>query len=547
MKKSKKLLSLLLSAAMVGTLAGCGSAEPSDASADTGSSMAAESSSQAGSEAAAGTEKGDIVFGLGSTWANLLPIDLGSTYAAIVVDMLFEPLTMNANTDGSMYRAAESIDCTNDNKTLVFHLNQGCTWSDGVPCTAEDWVWTIETLTDPEFGTYMRTAALNVITGTDATGFVAEGETLGVRLVDDYTFELDFKDTTSVDLFALGSLVSYLRAMPKHCFEDTPISEIGTSAFWSAPVSNGCCTFDSEPVPGQEIVLKARPDYYLGEPGFETVTFTVVDEANASNALMSGEIDTFYPTLSDEVLTQLDGYNGIYLSESTTSRALMMLYINNEKWNTNVRKAIDLLIDKQALVDAMTNGKGTPKGDPLFVGHEYSLDYDWAIDVEGAKALLDEVGFDYENTVLTLGTTEARQNMAMIIQQSCAAAGVKIDITLGESTAIFTAMRGGELDLCITGWVEKPHPASQMTNYVPMSNMSVRSEDDTVMNYMIDIVYSDDEAEKKRLYQEMQQYMRDTCQIIGLYSKPTLLPMSAHVSGIGDANAVQPYTWTSTK
>ncbi len=121
-----------------------------------------------------------------------MPFNNTSTYASLIIDALYEPLVA-AGEDLEM-RAAESIDISEDGLVWTVHLNPEVVWSDGEPVTADDWVWTFQTITNPE---------------------------LGVTLIDEYTFEMRWKEATYLDEFA-GTSAGHFIALPRHCLEDIP-------------------------------------------------------------------------------------------------------------------------------------------------------------------------------------------------------------------------------------------------------------------------------------------------------------------------------------
>lgn len=151
----KTIPGFLLAVSLVcGILSACGEAPTSE-------------TTQTGQAELAGTEENDakdtnesksIVFGMNGTWNSLMPFDAATTNSWIVQDLLYEPLGKYG--DGKVvWRAANSIDVSEDGKTWTVHLNDQVKWQDGEPSTAEDWVWTMETVCDPDFGIYKGMAS----------------------------------------------------------------------------------------------------------------------------------------------------------------------------------------------------------------------------------------------------------------------------------------------------------------------------------------------------------------------------------------------------
>ena len=537
MKKRTKLcriVSMVLAATMTFMLAACGSGETSG---DSTLSSAAGTSAETAASAANGKS---LVYALNKTsWNTLVPWYATTTNSWMIQRCLYEPLIQAGETE-LVYCAAESIDVQEDGSYWEVHLNPGVTWHDGTPSTAEDWVWTLETITNPEFGTFTESVQFSNIQGTNELGFLAEGETLGVELIDDYTFSIRWKTPISVEAFV--DLSNTWRAAPKHLLENIAVADLGTDEFWTHPVGNGPCIFESEPVTGQEIRFSANKDYYLGTPQWDYVTYVVVDSTNAANAYLNGEIDFCTATLSTEILEELDGQNGLHV-ERGNSRTISMLSINNSKFNARVRYALSLLIDKQALVDAIAGGDGEPQGDNVLIYLDSYIPYEHVVDVETAKQILEEENFDFTQSI-KLGVANGNENTGMIIQQGFQSAGVQCEIISGEFTSILTMQADGDTDCSLQSWYEKFDPVSQYTNFGPETGAYIHTTETKYIELADKIQFCTDEAEKTELIHEWQELLRTECPMIFLYSKPVYFVMSSKlVGGIQSGVMDMPWLW----
>ncbi|MGN0159138.1 MAG: ABC transporter substrate-binding protein [Brotaphodocola sp.] len=535
----KKVLSVLLAAAMTaGMMTGCGGSGETAATAAATEAAAAESTTGTSQTAAPENAK-SIVYGMTGTWNSLMPFDAATTNSWMIQDVLYEPLGKYG--DGEVaWRAANSIDVEDEGKTWVVHLNDKVKWHDGEPSDADDWVWTMETVTDPEFGIYKGLSRFNQIAGTDETGKRIDGEEFGVQKVDDYTFTIKWKAPSAIPAW-MGGDCAYFRAVPKHLLEDIPVSELGSNEFWQHPVGNGCCIFVEEPVPGQELKLKANKDYYLGAPEFDDLTYLIVDASNAANAYLNGEMDVYNGDLEKDIREQLIGQNGLHMEKDTTVRRITLMEINNSKFSTPVRKALDTLIDKQVMVDAIADGDGEPKGDPTLTYLDCYLPYEHTVDVEGAKKMLEDAGFDFNQTIKMV-CAPTRENIAMIIQQNWAAAGVKSEIVVGEQTSILAMQRDGESDCYIGGWYEKTYPCAQASYFSPETGTEIHTKDYKYINLANEIGFCEDEAKLTELYHEWQNVLREECPIIFLYSSPSYHLLSEKING-GVLSGIMDMPW----
>ncbi len=549
--KMKKMIALLLTFVMVFSLAACGSSDSSSSDETEAAETEAAETEAAETEAAeteadvseAGDEEwGDIVWALNGSWNTLFPPAATSQYCVLVCGFLWEPLCA-LTSDGIVYRAAESIDVEDDGYTWYIKLREDLTWDDGEPCTADDWVFSLNMLTDPDFGVFNASGQMSIIAGTDDVGQRVDGEDFGVVYVDEYNFEIHFKQPMSMIAFC-GTYSSHFKAYPKHILEDIPVDEISTSDFWSNPVGNGVCTFVDEPVAGQEVTFQAKEDFYMGTPSFNKLTIKVVDRSNAANALMNGEIDTFYPSLetSDMELLEEEADN-LYIASYDYTGSWNAIFINNEKYDENVRKAIDLLIDKNLLVEALYNGKGYAIGDDCNPDASYYIPYEDTVDVEAAKALLDEAGWNYDDTIV-VGVNEGSENAMIMIQQMCAEAGLKIELESGDATTFFAEFRAGERDAVYGSDTMNSTPVVKSSELQAGTNNMSHATNPRYFEICQEVAFCTDPDEETALYQEYQQLLRDECPMIYLFFIPAEIPLANHITSF-DYGTYQPWNWVS--
>ena len=209
------------------------------------------------------TDDKTVVYALSGAWNRLMPYDIVGMYSIIPNEKIFDRLCGFDNDNIIYYRAAESIDLSEDKKVFTVHLRKNSKWHDGEPVTAYDWEWTFKTMARPEFEGYGSRGYLSQFEGTDGSG---TGD-IQIKALDDYTLEMYLKSPTTPEAF-FGSYSYYYYVLPKHLLENIPVEELGTCDFWNNPIGSGPCKFVSE-TSGYEVVLEAFDDYYLGCPQFE--------------------------------------------------------------------------------------------------------------------------------------------------------------------------------------------------------------------------------------------------------------------------------------
>ena len=104
--------------------------------------------------------------------------------------LLYEGLMRPDGAGGWTCGAAESYRLSEDGRTCTLTLRRDALWSDGVPVTAQDFVYAWERLLAPESASPYALDAALWIEGGEASLYGEEGAALGVRALDDKTLEV---------------------------------------------------------------------------------------------------------------------------------------------------------------------------------------------------------------------------------------------------------------------------------------------------------------------------------------------------------------------
>ena len=426
----KKLTALLLSLALCLSLAACGPAQAPAAV---------------------------VRYGLSNAWDSLMPYNSpsGSNYTRIVCDKIYDRLAY-VHADGTLDpRGAVSWESADGGMAVLFHLDEGAAFHDGTPVKAEHWADTIALMTHPDCPTLGR-SAFSVLAGTDDSGTALAGEALGAEAVGEYTLKLTFKTPTAPEDFLLDRNREYY-VLPTHLLEGVDPAELMELELWQAPVGSGPCEFVEE-LPGSQLTLRANPDYQLGAPGFDLLVISVVDKSNLLPSLIAGDLDyyAFGGSVTAEAARTAEA-GGIAVLEGTVPTTFYELMLNNETIDSAaIRRAINLALDKEALCLHTAQGYGAPAASDLTPGTAYASSLTWARDVEGAKALLAEGGYD--GRTYKLACTSNRSGLAALMQQQLAQAGVDVLIETVDSATLFSGMAEGRYDMAIASHTPGPLP-----------------------------------------------------------------------------------------
>jgi peptide/nickel transport system substrate-binding protein len=350
---------------------------------------------------------------------------------------------------------AESWTKSPDGLTYEFKLRKDVKFHDGTPLTAQDYAYTFMRAIDP------------------ATKSPTAGQTLvglkSAEAVDDYTLRLNMAMPNSVLMDSLSN-TCYLQALPK-----TAVEKMGDD-FGRNPIGAGPFKF-KEWATGDKIVLERNPDFNWGPaftrggaPYIDTVEFRIIPEyATRIAALESGDVDLADVETKDVKRVEDLGKYRVYKSISPGSGIHVEMNSTRPPFDDlRVRQALNYAVDRNAIVQVVSNGLGVPLYGPLtpstmgywpgaqYVGYQY--------DVAKAKALLTEAGYkpnasgvmekDGKPLALTLLTYGTQGKTGEILQQQFKDIGVQVTLQNVEYGVLFQTLAGGDFDMAIDvlGW-----------------------------------------------------------------------------------------------
>ena len=350
----------------------------------------------------------------------------------IVYANVFEGLT-RIEADGSVSPLlATSWETSEDGLVWTFDLADDVTFSDGTDFTAEDAVFSLD-----------RARAEG--SENAQQGLFEAIET--VEAVDPDTLRITLNRPEGNLLFNLGWGDAVMVA-PESA--DTNKSEpVGTGPF-----------IVSRWVRGDRIELERRDDYWGEAPALARATFRIIpDPATAVTSLMSGDVDAFPNIPSPESMQGLEADPRFRVVVGTTEGETI-LAMNNARApldDVQVRRAIAIAIDRQAIVDGAMFGLGTPIGSHFAPHHPAYEDLTAtnAYDPDAARALLAEAGVEGLTLSLKLPPPVYARRGGEIVAAQLRSIGIETEIVPLEWAAwleqVFT---GKDFDLTIVSHTE---------------------------------------------------------------------------------------------
>lgn len=249
----------------------------------------------------------------------------------------------------SASQAADSIKVSADGKTWNVRLKENILWHDGEKLTADDVVFTLELIQNPE----ARSPLFPNFQGVAAER-VSELEVKFV-LQSPYAF------------FGTDHL-NNLRIIPKHIFHDIPAANLKLSSYGLRPVGSGPYEVISHETDMNgmitEVKLKANEKYFAGQPNINTFIFKFYrNTADLIKAYNLGQIDGFglssAEPLGDNEITirhELYGLRSLRYYAIFINPALAPKELNN----LEVRRALSAAVDRDRIVREIFLGRAAP-------------------------------------------------------------------------------------------------------------------------------------------------------------------------------------------
>ncbi len=354
-----------------------------------------------------------------------------------------EPLVRRNENQEIVPALADSWKVADDATYVEFHIRDGAKWSDGVPITADDFVYTYQHLANPELANPWAWYYYDIKGFQDYNQGKAGPEGIGCEKIDDFTFRVYGKDGPAPHLL---SLLSYQAAVPvpKHLAEKDP-------AHWADTIESYVSCGPWKPVewrPNEMIAFEPNEMYNGPHPGGirRVINPLVAAGQTVDNfpQFLAREIDIVHlmnPTQvmqarSDPQLAPL-----LHFTNNFQARYLQLDTLNPPLDNLKLRQALSHAIDRETLTQNVMQGTMIPGYSmlpPDFPAYNPELKEVQRFDPELAKSLLAEAGYpegkDASGAQLELNMfSNGRELEAEFIQQQWQQIlGIKVNLEVLE-------------------------------------------------------------------------------------------------------------------
>jgi len=362
---------------------------------------------QDASPEASGDFSGTLVFGRSEEAVGFDPAMVTASSSFETIAAVYETLVIFDDDGQPQPWLAESWDMPDD-KTYVFTLREGVTFHNGQPMTADDVVFTFERMMDPDGGSPW-TSQFSPVASVEAT--------------DERTVTFTLTETYGPFLAPMSA--SYAAIVPADESIDLQTTMVGTGAFKLQEFKKDT-----------ETLFEGFADYWQeGQPKLANLSYKILpDETSRVAAIRTGEIDltSLVDPISIDSVRNSEGVEVI--DQDTTDYYLLGLNCKVAPFDDpKVRQALSMAIDRQAIVDSVFFGQGQVSGPlvPTLGDWANTLEDlpNYSLDLDGAKALLEEAGQSDLSFKITVGANRTEfVNIALVIQDQLKEIGVTAEL-----------------------------------------------------------------------------------------------------------------------
>jgi len=332
----------------------------------------------AGADSAGPSTGGGIILAAGTEPQNpLLPTNTNEVGGGLIMNLLFQGLISYDAHGKSINQVAASITTTNS-QTFTVKVKAGWTFTNGEAVTARSFIdaWNFGALSTNNQANAYFFGPIDGYTQVHPSGLGAKptARTMdGLTLVNTLTFTVRLTSAQASFPSRLGYTAFY--PLPQCAYKDL-------KAFGEHPIGNGSYMLDGNWVHNVSIKVKKNPTYrgtlVAKNDGVDVKVYTdqmqsyadlLANDVDVVSGIPDGVLDSFKADLGSRAINQPTG---------TADSLTFPLY--QPEWTTNsskqVRQAISMAIDRQAITNTVFQGTRTPATDfssPVVQGYSLTI------------------------------------------------------------------------------------------------------------------------------------------------------------------------------
>jgi len=356
---------------------------------------------------------------------------------------------------------AESWTVSDDQLVYTFKLRPDAVWSNGDPVTAEDFVFSLRRIQDPETAAQYANVLYPIKGAEAANKGEAATDQMGVKAIDEHTLEITLENPTPYFL----ELLTHQTGLPVH---RASVEQFGAEFVKPGNmISNGAYTL-LESVPNDHITLAKNPSFHdAANVKIDKVVYIPFEDRSACvRRFEAGEIQSC-SDLPTEQLPQLREKFG----DQVNTPPYAGLYYYSFKMdkppfdNLDVRRALSMAVDRDFLAEDIWANSMLPGYSlvpPGTSNYTEPAEADFAemdqLDREDeAKTLLEGAGFNASNPLkveIRYNTSENHKNTATAIADMWKSIGVETTLLNVDGATHYSYLQQkGDYDIARAGWI----------------------------------------------------------------------------------------------
>lgn len=494
---------------------------------------------------AALNRKDTLVVGMTAPKGVFNPFYMQTVYDRYVVDAVFDSF-FALNGDGTYNnRLAESVEVSEDKLKYTFKLKPGVTYSNGDPVTVKDYAFAMKVLHDKSYDGQSDIMSVNIKGGKDYYDGKTD-EISGIKVIDDNTVEIEVTEANAMTKDNLGTVYFAPESVYGKDYKHGNLEYM--KDLHAKPVGSGQYVLKAFS-PGQEVVLEANPNYFLGAPKIKNVIYKTTTDETKLAMFQSGEIDMDMITVNEDNVEALKemGFLDIYIFPTNGYGYVALNHKDPKFQDVKVRQALMYGLNRAEVAEISfgqyANVLNIPQSSESWAFTNEGIE-PYEFDIEKAKQLLDEAGWapgadgirEKDGKKFEIHFTATADNSVIdalipIMTQNYQELGIKLISETLDFNAVMDKKDKGEFEMFFAAWGLTPDPDSTVyitdgqQNDIGYSN----PEFDAAMKKGLNAF---DLEERKAAYAEAYQVLNKDVPDLPIYQRRDLWAINARLNGI---------------